>query len=97
FLENRDPRASIVVLASADLGIADDVVELLVQRFADDPAVGMAGVRPVPANGHGTWLGAVVAAQWEMHHRVCLTQPKMGELVAFRADLVERVSELSVV
>jgi biofilm PGA synthesis N-glycosyltransferase PgaC len=32
-----------------------------------------------------------------MHHRIALEHPKMGELVAFRASLIERVSELSVV
>jgi hypothetical protein len=39
----------------------------------------------------------MVSLLWDMHHRVSLEVPKMGELVAFRASLVEHVSELSVV
>jgi hypothetical protein len=39
----------------------------------------------------------MVGLLWELHHRVSLEVPKMGEIVAFRAALVEYVSELSVV
>ena len=39
----------------------------------------------------------MVRLLWELHHRVSLEVPKMGEIVAFRAHLVEYVSELSVV
>jgi hypothetical protein len=39
----------------------------------------------------------MVRVLWELHHRVSVEVPKMGEIVAFRAHLVEYVSELSVV
>jgi hypothetical protein len=39
----------------------------------------------------------MVCQLWEMHHQVALARPKMGELIAFRADLIEHVSELSIV
>jgi cellulose synthase/poly-beta-1,6-N-acetylglucosamine synthase-like glycosyltransferase len=39
----------------------------------------------------------MVRVLWELHHRLSLVSPKMGELVAFRANLVDSVSEISVV
>jgi hypothetical protein len=63
----------------------------------ETPTVGMVGVRPVPDNDRATVVSRMVHLLWELHHRVALDTPKMGELVAFRADLVDRVNELSVV
>jgi cellulose synthase/poly-beta-1,6-N-acetylglucosamine synthase-like glycosyltransferase len=97
YLKTRDPRAQIVVLCSADLCVAPDVIEQMVECFASQPKIGMVGVRPVPDNDPSKLVGRMVTVLWEMHHRVCMRTPKMGELVAFRADLVERVSELSIV
>ncbi|MBK6690811.1 MAG: glycosyltransferase [Myxococcales bacterium] len=97
YLKMRDPRAEIVVLSSADLRVAPDVVERIVQCFRDNPDVGMVGARPVPDNDTSQLVGKMVHLLWEMHHRVALSVPKMGELVAFRSALVDRVSELSVV
>lgn len=77
------PRAEVYVIAGADGVLEDGALEALVARF-DDPAVGMAGGRPVPVNDPGTLLGRVVRLLWEMHHRVALRSPKLGELVAFR-------------
>ena len=51
----------------------------------------------MPDNDAHKLVGRMVRLLWEMHHRVALEHPKMGELVAFRAHLVEYVSELSVV
>jgi poly-beta-1,6-N-acetyl-D-glucosamine synthase len=57
----------------------------------------MVGGRPVPNNDPDRLVGRMVGLLWELHHRVSLEVPKMGEIVAFRAHLVEYVSELSVV
>lgn len=97
YLKMRDPRAEIIVLSSADLRVAPDVVEKLVLCFKENPDVGMVGARPVPDNDPSRLVGKMVQLLWEMHHRVALSIPKMGELVAFRASLVDRVNELSVV
>ena len=97
YLRVRDPRAEVVVMCSGDLLVAPDVVEKIVRCLRDDPKVGMVGARPVPNNDTKTVVGKMVTLLWEMHHRVSLEVPKMGELVAFRANLVEHVSELSVV
>jgi len=90
-------RADVIVVTSADVWIAPDVVEKIVCKLEDEPRVGMVGARPVPDNAGDTTVGRMVQLLWELHHRIALEQPKMGELVAFRAELVDRVSELSVV
>jgi glycosyltransferase involved in cell wall biosynthesis len=97
YLKIRDPRADIVVISSADLDLHEDVVEKMVVSLRDHPDVGMVGGRPVPNNDGSTLVGRMVGLLWELHHRVSLEVPKMGEIVAFRASLVEYVSELSVV
>jgi len=97
YLKLRDPRAHINVVCSADLEPAPDVVERMVRFLRDYPKVGMVGGRPVPNNDPSTFVGRMVSLLWDLHHRVSLEVPKMGEIVAFRASLVEYVSELSVV
>lgn len=97
YLKMRDPRVDAVVMCSADLILEPDVLERIALAFRDHPEVGMVGARPVPDNDPSTFLGKMVCLLWEMHHKVALNVPKMGELVAFRASLVDRVSELSVV
>src|SRR5262249_12939300 len=81
----------------ADLRVAPDVVEKIVACFEENPHVGMVGVRPMPDNEKNGIVSRMVHVLWELHHRVALDYPKMGELVAFRGALVDRVSELSVV
>jgi biofilm PGA synthesis N-glycosyltransferase PgaC len=97
YLKLRNPRADVTVICSADLVIAPDVVERMVLFLRDHPEVGMVGGRPVPDNDDSKLVGRMVKILWEMHHRVSLEVPKMGEVVAFRSNLVEYVSELSVV
>jgi biofilm PGA synthesis N-glycosyltransferase PgaC len=97
YLRMRDPRAEVVVICSADLDVPRDVVERMVRVLRDQPDVGMVGARPTPDNDPGKLVGRMVKLLWELHHRVALKVPKMGEIVAFRASLVEHVSELSVV
>jgi hypothetical protein len=97
YLKLRNPRADVSVVCSADLDPARDVVEKLACFLRDNPEVGMVGGRPVPTNDASTLVGRMVGLLWELHHRVSLEVPKMGEIVAFRAPLVEYVSELSVV
>jgi len=69
----------------------------MVCALRDNPGVGMVGARPVPDNDGRRLVGRMVKLLWELHHRVALDVPKMGEIVAFRASLVDSVSELSVV
>jgi glycosyltransferase involved in cell wall biosynthesis len=97
YLKLRDPRAEVVVVCSADLEVERDVVEKMVRSLRNNPEFGMVGGRPTPNNDASTLVGRMVRVLWELHHRVSVEVPKMGEIVAFRAHLVEYVSELSVV
>ncbi len=97
YLRMRDPRAEVVIVSSADIDLSRDVVEKMVRFLGDHADVGMVGARPVPDNDGAQIVGRMVKVLWELHHRVALEVPKMGEIVAFRAPLVEYVSELSVV
>jgi len=73
----------VVVLESADTLPRPDTIEALVSPFAD-PSVGMTGGRPVPTNDPTSFMGFAAHLLWQLHHRVSLRKPKMGELVAFR-------------
>ncbi len=44
----------------------------------------MTGARPVPVNSPNTFIGFSVHLLWNLHHKIALTSPKLGELVAFR-------------
>jgi len=97
YLKMHDKSAELIVSCSADLFVASDVVEKIAVCLRDNPNVGMVGAHPVPDNDKSKLMGKMVDVLWELHHRVALRNPKMGELVGFRADLIDRVSELSVV
>jgi cellulose synthase/poly-beta-1,6-N-acetylglucosamine synthase-like glycosyltransferase len=97
YLRVRDRRAEIVVSCSADVRVDSDVVERIARYFRDNPRVGLVGARPVPDNDPNDLVGRMVCVLWELHHEVALSRPKMGEVIAFRAELIEYVSELSVV
>lgn len=89
-------RASNEVLAlmGGDIILAPDSVEELVGKFSDKE-VGMTGVRPIPINDiNGGFYGFAAHLLWELHHRVSLQSPKMGEVVAFR-KIFRRIPKMS--
>jgi glycosyltransferase involved in cell wall biosynthesis len=97
YLKVRDPRADVLVICSADLRVSPDVIERIAMCFRDHVDVGMVGARPMPDNDGTALVGRMVKLLWDMHHRIALRHPKLGELIGLRAPLIERVSELSVV
>ncbi len=89
FLKQAD--ADIVVLESGDTIPEADTIENLLRPF-HDPGVGMTGAHPVPVNPADTFIGYVVNLYWRLHHEIALTDPKLGEMVAFR-DVVREIPE----
>ena len=83
-------RGEIVVLESGDTLPAENTIERLTEPFKN-PLVGMTGGHPVPINNPDTFLGFTVHLLWKMHHKLALQKPKLGELVAFRRDLVHEI------
>jgi cellulose synthase/poly-beta-1,6-N-acetylglucosamine synthase-like glycosyltransferase len=79
----QDARYEVVVIINADVLPAEDCIECLVSPFAD-PTVGITGGRPVAINRKDTLPGFAAHLLWEMHHEISLSDPKMGELIAYR-------------
>ena len=78
--------ADLYVLCNADVILEHGALEALLQPLVD-PRVGMSGGRVIPRVNLGRGRGFFDFANhvlWEIHHRLVLEQPKMGEAVAFR-------------
>lgn len=76
----------VCVLVGGDLLPHPDALNALVAPFAH-ASTGMTGAHPVPINRNEGWVNRVVHLQWRLHDALSRTRPKMGELVAFRADV----------
>lgn len=79
----RCAQADILVMESADTIPTQVTIEHLIAPFVD-PDIGMTGGHPMPVNDPRTFMGYAVNLLWELHHRIALEQPKLGELTAFR-------------
>ncbi|MGD1060602.1 MAG: glycosyltransferase [Methanomassiliicoccales archaeon] len=76
-------KGDILVLVNADNRLTPGCLQALLEPFRD-PKVGVAGGHPVPTNPKDSFSGFAVHMLWDMHHRVALIDPKIGELMAFR-------------
>jgi biofilm PGA synthesis N-glycosyltransferase PgaC len=76
-------KGEVLVLVNADNNLAEGALAHLVSHF-DDPKVGVVGGRPMPVNRRDTIAGFAVHMLWDMHHRLSLIYPKVGEAIAFR-------------
>jgi len=81
-------KGQVFVLVNADNRLEPGALEALLAPF-DDASVGVVGGHPVPVNDASDLAGFAVRMLWDMHHRVALIHPKVGELVAFRAPGIE--------
>jgi cellulose synthase/poly-beta-1,6-N-acetylglucosamine synthase-like glycosyltransferase len=81
FLQNA--QYGVVVIINADVLPQETCIERLVAPFAD-PTVGITDERPVAINSMDDLPGFAAHLLWEMHHHISLTEPKMGELIAYR-------------
>ncbi|MEA2973027.1 MAG: poly-beta,6-N-acetyl-D-glucosamine synthase [Actinomycetota bacterium] len=88
-------RLPYVVIISGDVLPEPGAVSLLVDALAQ-PAVGLAGGRPVPDNPPSTAMGHASHLLWRLHHRVALQQPKLGEMIAIRAEAIVSLPRTSV-
>jgi cellulose synthase/poly-beta-1,6-N-acetylglucosamine synthase-like glycosyltransferase len=97
YLRVLNPTVDAICVCSADLLVSREVVERLVHCFLSQPDVGMCGGRPIPTNQNGTFTGEATRFLWQMHHRVALEAPKLGELVMIRAGIVRKLPKESAV
>ena len=87
--------SEILIIESGDTLPAPDTVEKMAGIFANEK-IGMSGGRPVPENCACNAIGKAVQLLWELHHRMALQSPKLGEMVAFR-NVIEQIPEQSAV
>jgi glycosyltransferase involved in cell wall biosynthesis len=97
YLDHGDPHVDAICLCSADVLVAPEAVERMVQCLLINHDIGMCGARPVPTNGHGTFLGEAAHFLWSMHHRVALEAPKLGEMIMLRSGIVKTLPSESAV
>jgi cellulose synthase/poly-beta-1,6-N-acetylglucosamine synthase-like glycosyltransferase len=76
-------KGGILVLVNADNNLGEGALDHLVSHFADQK-VGVVGGRPMPVNRRDSIPGFAVYMLWDMHHRLSLIYPKVGEAIAFR-------------
>ena len=88
-------RSPILVLVNADTVVRPGAIDALVEHFRD-PTVGMVGGHPIPINDEDSFLGYAVHLLWRLHDQIARTEPKLGEIVAFR-DTVPAISTDSAV
>ncbi len=79
----KQAKGDILVLVNADNRLDEGSLQHLLQPFADG-RVGVSGGHPVPVNDKESVVGFAVHMLWDMHHRISLIYPKIGELMAFR-------------
>lgn len=82
-------QGEILILESADTLPASDTCEQLVKPFLN-PDIGMSGAHPVPLNDPHNFIGYAAHFLWGLHHKLALTSPKLGEMVAFR-NLIRQI------
>ncbi len=75
--------SEILIIESGDTIPAPDTVERMIAPFSDS-SVGMTGGRPVPENKPDSFVGYSVNLLWNLHHKMAMISPKLGEMVAFR-------------
>ncbi len=73
----------VLVLVNADNILKEGCLQALVGPFKDEK-VGVAGGHPQPVNDRRAVVGFAVFMLWDMHHRLSLIYPKVGEVMAFR-------------
>lgn len=88
-------KSPLIVLLSADLILRNETIECMLKHF-DDKNVGIVGSHPVPINQKNTFIGFAVHMLWDLHHKISLQTPKMGELIVFRKVFKKIPSESSV-
>lgn len=77
-------KTDILVLVGGDLILDANTISSLVKKFVNEE-VGMTGARPIPLNNiDRDFFGFAAHLLWDLHHKISLQKPKMGEAIAFR-------------
>jgi len=82
FLEKK--KGNVCVLLNGDNVLGNELSLFNLISPFNDEGVGMTGGHPIPTNDPGSFAGFATHLIWNMHHRISMIRPKIGELVAFR-------------
>jgi cellulose synthase/poly-beta-1,6-N-acetylglucosamine synthase-like glycosyltransferase len=85
----KNSTGEIIVLCSADILPLENTIEVLVLPFFDK-TIGMTGGHPIPIDSKNTFIGFTVHLLWELHHKLALKEPKLGEIIAFR-NIIQKI------
>jgi glycosyltransferase involved in cell wall biosynthesis len=83
-----EAKGDILVLVNADNILKEGSLEALLSHF-QDAQVGVVGAHPLPVNQKNTVAGFAVNMLWDMHHRLAMIYPKVGEVIAFRNEKMQ--------
>lgn len=84
-----------IVITSGDVVPEPGAVAMVVEALRE-PGVGLAGGRPLPVNDPDDPVGHMAHLLWRMHDRLARHQPKLGEMIAIRAEAVVSLPRTSV-
>ncbi len=87
--------SEILVIESGDTIPASNTIEQMITPFFDEK-IGMTGGRPTPENDPDSFIGYSVNLLWNLHHKMAMISPKLGEMVAFRKIFEEIPPESAV-
>lgn len=87
--------SEILVIESGDTIPASNTIEQMITPFFDEK-IGMTGGRPTPENDSDSFIGYSVNLLWNLHHKMAMISPKLGEMVAFRKIFEEIPPESAV-
>jgi len=73
----------ILVLESADTIPEKDAIEKVCLPLYNKK-IGVVASHPMPRKTEKNYLGFAVELQWLLHHKISLSKPKFGELIAFK-------------
>lgn len=79
----KEAKQDICAVISGDVIPEAETLEKLLEVFSD-PRIGATGGRPVPVNSPKSFCGYAVHLLWDMHHRMAMISPKLGEMIVFR-------------
>lgn len=76
-------KGDIIIISSADVFLERDCLRKLLLPFKD-PKTGMTGAHPLPIGNSNNLVAQLNTIVWELHHRLSLKSPKLGETIAVR-------------
>jgi len=87
----KEVKSKICILINADSLPAKDSFQILLSSLGE--RVGLVGARPVPVNADADLIGFFIGYLWQIHHRIACMKPKIGEMFAFRKEIVTSLPE----